>query len=610
MPNVSLLLLGTPRIEYKGETVKIPRRKALALSAYLALARQPQSRDVIASLLWPDLDDEHARSALRSTLRVLTAAVPVEWIQADRMTLQLKQDAVWVDASAFEALLAQSSLHEHSPDIVCSECVLLYEQAADLYQADFLAGYHAGGSAEYDDWQRTQQEWLRREYADIHRRLSQYYADAQQYDTAINHAREWLSVDPLHEPAHRQLMRLFAANGQRADALSQYKQCVAILDEELASPPENETTQLYEAIQNNLLPASRIDSSEGPPAPGIMPRLPSVVVGRESVLEDMRRRVGIGGTETRPITVIQGWPGVGKSTIVALIAHDTEIARQFPDGILWASLGENPDVSGEITAWADALKLSEPGRARKIEDTSAQITAALRDKRVLLIVDDVWQAEHAVPFRVGGQACALVMTSRLNDVASALAPTANDIYRLPVLSEAAGLELLGKLTPETVAQFPDETRELVRDLEGLPLAIHVAGRLLQTEAHLGWGVGELLAELREGANLLKAQPPSDMIGVGRDTSPTVAALLKRSTDVLDSELRSRFALLGLFVPKPATFDLNAMAAVWDVSDPRPVARKLVDRGLLEPVSGGRFQMHALLVLHARSLLEAELGSLS
>jgi hypothetical protein len=303
--------------------------------------------------------------------------------------------------------------------------------------------------------------------------------------------------------------------------------------------------------------------------------------------------------------MIQGWPGVGKSTIVALMAHDAEIARQFPDGILWASLGENPDIPGQIRAWASALRLSEPGRDLSVEELSAQITAALREKRALLIVDDIWHTEHVQPFRVGGQSCALVLTSRLNDIASALAPTAEDIYRLPVLSETAGLELLNRLAPETVAQHPDAIRQLINDLEGLPLAIHVAGRLLQTEARLGWGVDQLLVELQQGANLLRAQPPSDMLGVERDTAPTIAALLKRSTDALEPEARVAFALLGLFVPKPATFDLQAMAAVWNVTDARPIARSLVNRGLLDPISGGRFQMHALLVLHARTLLNSQ-----
>jgi hypothetical protein len=201
--------------------------------------------------------------------------------------------------------------------------------------------------------------------------------------------------------------------------------------------------------------------------------------------------------------------------------------------------------------------------------------------------------------------CACVITSRLNDVAAALAPTAADLYRLPVLTDSAGLELLSNLSPDTTAEFTNEARELVRDLEGLPLAIHVAGRLLHSEARLGWGVKELLAELRSGAALLIAQAPTDMLGGESTTPPTVSALLKRSTDLLDAETQRRFAYLGLFAPKPATFDLEAMGVAWDVPDPRPSARLLVNRGLLEPISGGRFQMHALLVLHARALLEQE-----
>jgi hypothetical protein len=221
---------------------------------------------------------------------------------------------------------------------------------------------------------------------------------------------------------------------------------------------------------------------------------------------------------------------------------------------------------------------------------------------MLLIVDDVWQVDHAVPFKVGGQACAMMLTSRLHEVALALASTAYDQYRLAVLTETAALELLAHLTPETVAEYPSEARQLVRDLEGLPLAIQVAGRLLHHEAQFGWGVGDLLRELQEGVRLLQARAPSDM-GLGRETSPTIAALLKRSTDALDADLQYRFALLSMFVPKPATFDLDAMKGAWNVADPKPTARTLVNRGLLDPLHGGRFQVHALLVLHARSLLE-------
>ena len=559
MADVQVYLLGTPRIEYQGSPVRIERRKGLALAAYLALSGQPQSRDIIASLLWPELDDEHARSALRSTLRALTTAVPVEWLHADRMTLALRAEQVWVDVSAFTTLLSQSSAHAHSPDSLCDECIGRYLQAAELYQLDFLTGFHLPDSPAYEDWQRAQREWLRRENTEVQRRLSHYYAETRRYDEAIRYARQWLAIDSLHEPAHRQLMRLYAATGQRTEALRQYQQCSEILDTELATPPESETTRLYEAIQREHTTRDTAAQTAAATSAYIMPPLPTLVIGREETLREVKRRIGIGSDDTRPVTVIQGWPGVGKSTTVALLAHDPEIARHFPDGILWASLGESPDIPGEINAWAAALNLHEPGRARKVEETSAQIAALLRDRRVLLLVDDIWQDDHAAPFRVGGQACALVMTTRLNDVASALAPTAADIYRLPLLTEAAGLELLGKLAPDTLARHPHEARELVRDLEGLPLALHVAGRLLHSEARLGWGVKELLDELREGAVLLQAYAPSDMLGTRHGTSPTIAALLRRSTDLLDEETRQRFAYLGLFVPKPATFDLEAMA---------------------------------------------------
>ncbi|MBZ0321006.1 MAG: hypothetical protein K8L91_31615 [Anaerolineae bacterium] len=603
MSDLRVYLLGTPRIEFQGIAVKIERRKALALIAYLALSEQMQSREVIASLLWPDQDEDHARSALRSALRALTKAVEIEWIQADRMTIGLKREVVWVDVIAFQTLLAANSGHPHGSDSICKDCVDFYQQAATLYSDDFLIGFNLPDDLEFENWQLAQREWLRREYADVQRRMAHYYADLDQYEQAIRHAIQWLAIDTLHEPAHRHLMRLYAANGQRSEALRQYRQCVEILDSELATPPESETTRLFEAIQQGNPTLVSSTDSISTPISGVMPPLPSLVVGRDAALHAIKQRLGVGSPEARPITVIQGWPGVGKSTLVATLAHDLELSQHYPDGVLWASLGENPSIASEIGAWAEALRLNEPGQARTVEEISAQLTALLRDKRMLLIVDDVWQADHAQPFRVGGKNCTLVMTSRLNDVATALAPTATDIYRLPVLTEHAALELLAKFTPETVANQLDEATQLVRDLEGLPLAIHVAGRLLQSEARLGWGVTELLADLREGASLLTAQAPSDMLGVKSDTSLTITALLKRSTDSLDALARQYFAYLGLFVAKPATFDLPAMAVVWEVDDPKPVARLLVNRGLLEPVGGGRFQMHALLVLHARSLLD-------
>lgn len=607
MQSLRLYLFGVPQLEVAGQNIRIERRKAAALVAYLALNSQPQSRETLAALLWPEGDHEQSRAALRSTLSSLTKLTDHSWIEANRMTLRLLPEAVWVDVIAFRTALKEVSTHEHDGDGLCDRCVQAYAEASQLYRADFLNGFYLNDSPDFEEWQLQQREWLHREYMDVQRRLSVHYAAHQQYDLALGYAQAWLTCDPLQESAHRQLMRLYAANGQRGEVQRQYQQCVQLLDDAFVTPPEPETTQLYENLIQSGSSGAPHEAGVKGAGVAVIPPLPSLMIGREQALADIKKRLGLSTEAARPFTVIHGWPGVGKSTIAAMIAHDAEIAAHFSDGILWASLGETPDLLSELAGWANALNLRDASQVRRIDDLSVQLANAVRDRHLLLVIDDVWQIEHVKHFRIGGQNSVTVITSRLFDLSVALAPTAADVYRLPVLTEDASLELLKKLTPETVADYPEEARQLVKDLEGLPLAIHVAGRLLHAESAMGWGIRELLSELKIGTDLLAAQPPSDVLVVGRDASPSVAALLHRSTNRLSPMRRQQFALLGLFMPKPATFDLNAMAVAWDEDNPRPIVRDLVNHGLLEPINGGRFQMHALLVLHARSLLRTEFG---
>ena len=60
-----LLLLGPPRLERNGQTLEPDTRKATALLAYLAVTDRFHTRDALAALLWPEMDDSHARAALR-----------------------------------------------------------------------------------------------------------------------------------------------------------------------------------------------------------------------------------------------------------------------------------------------------------------------------------------------------------------------------------------------------------------------------------------------------------------------------------------------------------------------------------------------------------------
>ncbi len=574
----------------------------MALLAFLVLADRVQSRATVSTLLWPDLDEDGARNALRSTLPTLTQLTKIEWLEIDRANVSIKSEVVWSDVQAFLQALVSVRLHAHEDTALCVDCVSRLEEAANLYHDDFLVGFSLTDSVEFDRWQATKREWLHQEYTQTLRHLAEYYS-ASHLESAMNYARRWLEVDPMSEPAHRLLMRLYTLNGQRTEALRQYQECVRILDEELATLPEDETVRLYELIHNGGTPSNTlIENRDNRAAISVLPPLPGLIIGREIVLTELKQRIGIPDVgQKQPVTLIEGWPGVGKSTIIAALAHAPDVWAAYPDGVLWTSLGETPGLQAELMRWAEALHLVAQAKVLPLEELTSQIAAALRNRRMLLIIDDVWQVDHFAPFRIAGHQSATVISSRLSEVARALAPSATNVYRLPQLSSDSALLLLSRLAPQAVEQFPESAIELVRDLEGLPLAIQVAGRLLHEEMQMGWGIEHLIAELRSGARLLSEQTPSDVRTVAGDSSSTVAALLQRSTRALDQETLTRFALLGLFVPKPATFDLGAMAALWEVDDPRPTVRTLVNRGLLEPVTGGRFQMHALLVLHAKSL---------
>lgn len=353
---------------------------------------------------------------------------------------------------------------------------------------------------------------------------------------------------------------------------------------------------LYERIRDELYPVP----------PGVPPPLPGhfFFIGREDSLKDLKGLIGVGaaGPSAHTLTVVRGWPGVGKTTLVGVVGRDAEVTQTFRDGVLWASLEQKPELMSILASWGRALGTDALSKIATLNEAVKQFTLLLRHKRMLLIVDDVWDAGHAKPFlqAAADGGCAILFTTRLTSVAEALSVRGDRIYPLPVLTEDNALILLHHLVPDIVQEHPDECLELVRDLECLPLALHVAGKLLNAEAKLGFNVVDLLNGIREEAKLLPETAPIDRAEGA--TIPTVAALLRRSTDQLDEATRDCFALLGVFAPKPATFDLSAMQAVWHVGDPKTVVRKLAGHGLLEPVGSGRFQMHALLVQHARSLL--------
>jgi DNA-binding SARP family transcriptional activator len=255
-----LKLMGAPLLRRGEESVRLGRRKALGLLAYLAFGKRQYNRDTLAALFWPDHDQVHARGSVRRLLSELRRQFGEELIPTEEERVgPLNLKLIHVDIEEFQALLARARApgREAAPGSG-GDVRKLLEQAAGLYRGEFLAGFSLGECGEFSDWQFLQAEYLRRELCAALTSLVEICEAAGESDEAITFARRLVSEDPLNEEAYCALMRLYAGSGRREEALHQYRLCAELLEKELQLEPEEATTELYEAIRH-----SRPAPSEG-----------------------------------------------------------------------------------------------------------------------------------------------------------------------------------------------------------------------------------------------------------------------------------------------------------------------------------------------------------
>src|SRR5690606_13799367 len=124
---------------------------------------QPHTRDALAALLWPDLDQTRARAALRRTLSPLRQALDRQALDVTREPLQLRPEAdIQVDVLAVGQRRGAASQPEDGPVELCADCLALLQEAVQLYRDDFRAGCTLRDSPEFDGWQYFMSEELRR----------------------------------------------------------------------------------------------------------------------------------------------------------------------------------------------------------------------------------------------------------------------------------------------------------------------------------------------------------------------------------------------------------------------------------------------------------------
>ncbi len=340
MSVVRLVLLGPPAVERDGVPVTFDTRKAVALLALLAVSRREHGRDQLAALLWPDADLVRARGSLRRTLSVTAAQLGGSLI-ITRSTVALADGTVRADVTDFESLVARSD-------------VASLDQAVRLYRDDFLAGFTLRDCAEFEEWQAAEAARLRQLLARALQRLVTSCTEAGALDTALDHARRWLALDELHEPAHQAVIRLLGWTGQRSAALRQYRTVVRVLDRELAVRPLPATTQLYEQIRTDQLglppAAGSASEPEAEEQAGVAGE-PWPLVGREGELATLTATMRSAGTTGRVAAVV-GEAGSGKTSLVREV---TLAAANAGSGVIAGRCHEGEEALPFVLA-ADLLR--------------------------------------------------------------------------------------------------------------------------------------------------------------------------------------------------------------------------------------------------------------
>ena len=197
---------------------------------------------------------------------------------------------------------------------------------------------------------------------------------------ALPYARRRLNLDPLHEPAHQQLIRLYLETGERAAAVRQYERCVQTLEDELDVSPSEETAALYEHIRGSPSrgPVRREEAS--PPVRNNLPAQTTRFIGRQTELEELDRLFH--DPAVRLVTVL-GPGGIGKTRLVQEAA--ARRLERHRDGVYLVSLARISAVEHVIPAVARAI-----GFQFHTDDRSPkqQIQRHLRQKHMLLVLDN------------------------------------------------------------------------------------------------------------------------------------------------------------------------------------------------------------------------------
>lgn len=569
MTTLRIALLGPLTVTVSDRPAHFRTDAERALLAYLAAQQgMPQRRDTLATLLSPDRGDSDALTYLRNRLTRLRDALQDDqatppWLTIDRKQITLRAGSdIRVDLTQFEQQLTTVETHPHRQLAGCPTCLAQLDAAVALIRGEFLAGLNFP-SEPWEAWLVTQREHLHQRALTALTRLCDAQMARGVWPVVLDLAQRQLALEPWLEAAHRARMTAHLQLGDRNAALAQYEQCERVLWDELGVAPEAATQELQQRILEQGGAAQPISAQ-----PASHNRLAAV---GEAVLDNLPSYTGrfwgrveershllqrLTDKHTRLVTLV-GPGGSGKTRLAVEVGQALKMS--FPDGVWFVALAA---VKGDPEQIKIAVgEAAGFGQGDK-QLTGEQVLALLRDKRLLLILDNcevvldelafipVWlkRAPQVVilatarePLNFTAEATVL-----LDGLPTGEGETGSELRAAEALFAEQGQ--MARADFMLSAENLPQVRQICRLVDGLPLGIALAA---------AWVRRRSLAQIREaiGQSL-------DFLSTGlRDIDPrhrSMRAVLATSWQLLDAAQQTVLAALAVF---PASFSAAAASAV-------------------------------------------------
>ena len=298
------------------------------------------------------------------------------------------------------------------------------------------------------------------------------------------------------------------------------------------------------------------------------PSRPAHFVGREQEIQQILKTLQPGN-----VNVICGAGGIGKSAVAAETIWQATAANlppsQFSGGVIYYNFYNQPEARQALEHIARSYEI-EPVPTPK---SAAQ--RALSNRQALLILDGAEVADNLPEIlSIAGDCGVLITTRRRLDAVY-------NCLELGTLPESEAVKLFKQWVRQPVEE--DVVKKICKLLDGLPLAIELAGRYIvatreDPDEYLNWLKEALLPALHYGEHEHESIP----------------VLLRKNLTRVGERARQSMLVIGVLAPTSFTAETVAASLGWRIRDAQSALGELVIWGILRREQG-RYQAYHLLI---------------